>query len=186
MADELEIPGDRFAVAAWTFRGARPRRQGFICRRFLPGRLLRRLLGFGSFLCNLLACNFHSTLHALTSRAALARFSAPGEVACRRPTASGSWGCRPTAAGCKLAPRPPDRRSCMRYRAMGSWLRGGDCHAHSCNHHRHARCDRDRPHRRDQRVHLDRDQGGDGRIAAAVRARQRPQHSCELCALPAR
>src|SRR5262249_53942701 len=33
--------------------------------------------------------------------------------------------CRPTAAGCKLAPTPPDRRARMRYRAMGSWLRGG-------------------------------------------------------------
>src|SRR6516162_5613654 len=64
---------------------------------------------------------------------------------------------------------------------MGSRLRGGDCHANSCNRHRHARCDRDRPHRRDQRLHLDRDQGGDGRIAAALRARQRSHHSRELC-----
>src|SRR5262249_224036 len=91
MADELEIPGDRFAVAAWTFRGD-ALRPGFICRCFLPGRLLRRLLGFGSFLCNLLACDFHSTLHALASREALARLSAAGEVACRSPAVSGSGG----------------------------------------------------------------------------------------------
>src|SRR5262245_14924829 len=88
MADELEIPGDRLAVAAWAFRGARPSRDGFICRRFLRGRLLRRLLGFGSFLRDLLACDLHSTLHALTSRQALARLSAAGEVACRRSTVS--------------------------------------------------------------------------------------------------
>src|SRR5262249_32060544 len=100
-------------------------RPGFICRCFLPGRLLRRLLGFGSFLCNLLACDFHSTLHALTSRQALARLSAAGEVACRRPTVSGSGDCRPTAAGCKLAPKPPGRRAGMRWRAIGSWVCGG-------------------------------------------------------------
>src|SRR6516165_12223146 len=69
----------------------------------------------------------------------------------------------------------------MRYHATGRWVRGGDCHAHSCNRHRHARCDRDRPYRRDQRVRLDRDQGGDGRIAAALRARERLYHSRELC-----
>src|SRR5262249_32539951 len=85
MADELEIPGDRPPVAAWTFRAGGPW-GGFICRRFLGGRLLRRLLvrrllGFGSFLWNLLVCDLHSTLHALTSRQALARLRAAGEVA---------------------------------------------------------------------------------------------------------
>src|SRR5712671_3576805 len=58
-------------------------------------------------------------------------------------------------------------------------------HAHTRNRHRAARGDRGcpSPHggRRDQRVHLDRDQGGDGRIAAALRARERPRHSRELC-----
>ena len=38
-----------------------------------------------------------------------------------------------------------------------------------------------RPGRRDQRVHLHRDQGGHGRLAAALRARERPHHSRELC-----
>src|SRR5262249_18929353 len=77
----LKFPGVRPAVAAWTFRGAGPSWDGFICRRFLRCRLLGRLLGFGSFLRDLLACDLHSTLHALTSRQALARLTARGEVA---------------------------------------------------------------------------------------------------------
>src|SRR5262244_1866321 len=90
MADQLEIPGDRPAVAAWTFRGARALRQRLLCRRFFRGRLLRRLLGFCSLLRDLLACDFHSTLHALTSREALARLRAAGEMPCRRSTVSGA------------------------------------------------------------------------------------------------
>src|SRR5262249_34296007 len=92
MADELEIPGDRFAVAAWTFRGGGALGPGFICRCFLPGRFLRRLLGFGSFLCNLLACDFHSTLHALPSRHASVRLGAAGGVPCVRRPVSGGGG----------------------------------------------------------------------------------------------
>src|SRR5216684_452662 len=58
---------------------------------------------------------------------------------------------------------------------------GGLVHAHACNRRRAARRDRGGAGRRDQHVHLDRDQGGDGRIAAALRARERPRHSRELC-----
>src|SRR6516165_11344103 len=91
MADELEIPGDRPAVAAdRTFRGARAPGHGFLCRRFFRRRFLHRLLALRSLLRDLLACDFHSTLHAVTSREALARLSAAGEMACRRSTVSGA------------------------------------------------------------------------------------------------
>src|SRR5262245_61366253 len=83
MADELEIPGDRSAVADWTFRGARAARDGFLGGGFFPRRRLRPRLGLGGPLRDLLACGFHSTLHALTSQEALARLSAAGEVAAR-------------------------------------------------------------------------------------------------------
>src|SRR5262249_39072171 len=83
MAEELEIPGDRPAVATWTFRGGRALRQRLLCRRFFRRRFLHPLLGFGSLLRDPLTCDFHSTLHALTSRQALARLRAAGEVACR-------------------------------------------------------------------------------------------------------
>src|SRR5262249_50559821 len=90
MADELEIPGDRPAVAAdRTFRGARALRHRLLCRRFFRGRLLRRLLAIRSLLRDLLTCEFHSTLHALTSWQALARLRAAGEVACCGSTVSG-------------------------------------------------------------------------------------------------
>src|SRR5262245_7759344 len=114
MADELEIPGDRPAVAAdRTFRGARAPRHGLLCRRFFRGCFLRRLLALRSLLRDLLACDFHSTLHAVTSREALARLSAAGEMPCRRSTVSGAVDCRPTAAGCKLAPiLRTDARAC--------------------------------------------------------------------------
>src|SRR5262249_47835394 len=91
MADELEIPGDRPTVAAdRTFRGARAPRHGLLCRRFFRGCFLRRLLALRSLLRDLLACDFHSTLHAVTSREALARLSAAGEMPCRRSTVSGA------------------------------------------------------------------------------------------------
>src|SRR5262249_17914751 len=113
MADELEIPGDRPAVAAdRTFRGGGPW-GGFICRRFLGGRLFHRLLGLGSLLRHLLACDFHSTLHALTSREALARLRVAGEVA------SPSQAVRPGGPG---LPRP--RSLC------GGWRRArSECHS---------------------------------------------------------
>ena len=100
MADELEIPGNWFAVAAWTFRGRRSPRRGFLCCGFFPRRRLGPLFRLGSLLRDLLACDFHSTLHAVASRQALARLRAVGEMGCRRLTVSGD--CRPTAAGCKL------------------------------------------------------------------------------------
>src|SRR5262249_57146229 len=101
MADELEIPGDRFAVAAWTFRGGAPR-HGFLRGGFFRRRFLRRLLALGS-LRDLLACDFHSTLHALTSREALARLRAAGEAAQR------SQAVRPREPGAPPAAQPVRR-----------------------------------------------------------------------------
>src|SRR5262245_27537834 len=76
--DKLEVPSDRFAVAGRRPRRRRALRRGFRFCRFFRRRL-RRLLCFCSFLRGLLLSNFHSTLHALTSRAPLARFDAAGE-----------------------------------------------------------------------------------------------------------
>src|SRR6516225_5031846 len=64
-------------------------RQRLLCRRFFRRRFLHRLLALGGLLRDLLACDFHSTLHALTSRKALARLRAAGEVACCGSTVSG-------------------------------------------------------------------------------------------------
>src|SRR5262245_46205566 len=97
MAEQLEIPGDRAAVALRCGLGrdrpARLLRRGLLCRR-----LLRRLLLGDDLLCGLLLrdflpCDFHSTLHALKTGAALARFGGKGEMvlyaeACR-PRESG-------------------------------------------------------------------------------------------------
>src|SRR5262249_8760902 len=105
MADELEIPGDRFAVAAWTFRGGAPR-HGFLRGGFFRRRFLRPLLALCS-LRDLLACDFHSTLPALTSRGAFTRLPAAGGVAPRSPAVRpaetgghpGRAACGPLATG---------------------------------------------------------------------------------------
>src|SRR2546430_1695166 len=57
-----------------------------------------------------------------------------------------------------------------------------DRHARVRHRPRAARCNRSGPGRGNQRVHLDRDQGGDGRTAASLRARERPYQPRELCA----